>query len=219
MDEDRRIRREFLILLAIFLLPAIYTAAGTVDPELFSDPLAHLGLMIQNVPRILLLLYLMELDGGSWSKRFGLRFEGRTLALGALGVAATLLAAAAVANLAAGLFGLSGEAPFTFTDPPPVTYLLSALSLLSVGYMEELFFRSYAIVRLEQLGLPTWGAVALSALLFSLGHIYQGTQGLLFSLTAGLLLGWIFSRNRRIHSLAVGHGVYNYLGLLFSGLA
>ncbi len=219
MEEDRRIRREFLILLALYLLPAIYTSADAVDPELFSDPLAHLGLLIQNVPRILLLLYVMELDGGNWSRRFGLPLEMKKLPLRSLGVAALLLAVSVASSVVGTAAGVSGAAPFSFEDPPTVAYLLSALSLLSVGYMEELFFRSYTIVRLEQLGLSRWTAVAASALLFSLGHAYQGVQGLFFSFFAGIALGALFSRNRRVHPLALGHGVYNYLGLLFSGLS
>lgn len=218
MEEERRIRREFFILLAVYLLPAVYTSAGAVSPRLFENPQAHLGILIQNVPRILLLLYLMELDGENWADRFGLRWEPRRLPLETVGIALLLLLVSVLTNLLSQTAGLGGEPPFKFNSPGSVTYVLSAFSLLSVGYMEELFFRSYAIRRLEELGLSPQLAVLLSAVLFSLGHVYQGARGLLFALLAGLLLGYLFSRVRRIHPLAVGHGVYNYLGLLFSGI-
>lgn len=218
MEEDRRIRREFLILLAIYLLPAVYTGAGSVDPSLFEQPLAHLGLLIQNVPRILLLLYLMELDGGAWIERFGLNWKLPRLPFEAVGVAVALLAVSVATTLLSQALGFGGEAPFQFNSPPRLVYLLSAFSLLSVGYMEELFFRSYAMTRLRQLGLSPLVAIAVSAVLFSLGHSYQGVQGVLFALLAGLALGYLFHKTGRIHPIALGHAVYNYMGLVFSGL-
>lgn len=218
MEEDVRIRREFLILLAIYLLPAIYTGAGSVDSSLFEQPRAHLGLLIQNVPRILLLLYLMEIDAGPWTERFGLRWKLSTLPVQAVGVALALLIVSVATNFLSQLLGFGGEPPFRFSSASPLVYVLAAGSLLSVGYMEELFFRSYAITRLRQLGLSPAMAIVVSALLFSLGHSYQGVRGLLFALLAGLSLGYVFYRNHRIHPLALGHAAYNYLGLLFSGL-
>lgn len=220
MEEFQRIRREFLILLAIFLLPAVYTSSGAVDPNLFTNPRAHVGLLVQNVPRILLLLYLMELDGAGWSHRFGLRRAGSVAALpvATAGVTALLLLVAILANLLASAVGIAANPPFSFNAPTPVVYILSALSLLSVGYMEELFFRAYAMTRLQQLGVSPRTAVLVSALLFSVGHLYQGVQGVLFALLAGLLLGGLYLRRNSVHPLALGHGIYNYLGLLFSGL-
>lgn len=219
MEEERRIRREFFILLAIYLLPAIYTSAGSVNRELFEDASAHLGILIQNVPRILLLLYLMEIDGGSWTRRFGLRWRARRLPFEAIGIALLLLSVSIVTNLLSRVAGVPGEAPFDFASPGALAYVLSGLSLLSVGYMEELFFRSYAITRLRQFGLSSVSAILLSAFLFSLGHLYQGVQGVSFALLAGIALGYVFERTKRLHPLAIGHGVYNYLGLLFSGLS
>lgn len=220
MEEFRRIRREFLILLSIFLLPAVYTSSGAVDPELFNTVHAHFGLLIQNVPRILLLLYLMELEGYGWKDRYGLRLHGSParLVIPATGVTGVLLAVAVTANLLASIIGAPGAPPFEFNSPTPLIYALSGFSLLSVGYMEELFFRSYVITRLQQLGSSNRNALLYSAALFSLGHLYQGVQGVLFALLAGVALGAIYLRWNRLHPLALGHAVYNYLGLLFSGL-
>ena len=218
MEEYQRVRREFFVLLAIFLLPAIYTSAGQVDQQLFSRPMAHLGLLIQNIPRILLLLYLMELDEGNWRRRFGLIDTPSKLAPAALGVALLLLLVSLFANLIGSVFGIASQPPFQFSQVPPIAYLLSGLSLLSVGYMEELFFRAYTIRRLQQLGLKPGVAVAISALLFSMGHLYQGVQGVLFAVLAGTLLGVLYLRYERVHPLAIGHGLYNYLGLLLSGV-
>ena len=218
MEEDRRIRREFLFFFNDTATTEIYTGTGPVDSSLFEQPRAHLGLLIQNVPRILLLLYLMEIDGGAWSQRFGLSWKASRLPLQALGIALALLIVSVVTNLVSRTLGFGGEPPFRFDSASPLAYLLSAFSLLSVGYMEELFFRSYAITRLEQLGLSSTMAILVSALLFSLGHSYQGVQGLLFALLAGLALGYLFQKIHRIHPLAIGHAAYNYAGLLFSGL-
>mgnify|MGYP006289997209 CR=1 FL=1 len=207
-----------LILLAIFLLPALYTSPGQVDPNLFAQPGAHLGILIQNVPRLLLLLYLMELDGGEWIGRFGLSIDIKRLLPASLGVAFILFALGAGTNWASHALGVAGEPPFELSSPPLSAYILSGFSFLSVGYMEELFFRSYAITRLRQLGLSDRASILVGALLFSAGHLYQGAEGLLFALLAALALGFLFDRYRRAHPLALGHAVYNYVGLLISGV-
>ncbi|MFP4536455.1 MAG: CPBP family intramembrane glutamic endopeptidase [Spirochaetaceae bacterium] len=218
MEEHRRILREFLILLSIYLLPAIYSGTGPVDSSLFEQPRAHIGILIQNVPRILLLLYIMEIDGGAWTQRFGLSPRASRLPLRALAVALLLLAISVITNLLSRALGIGGDGTFRFESVTPFAYLLSVFSLLSVGYTEELFFRSYAVTRLAQLGLSPPMAIFVSAILFSLGHAYQGFQGLLFAFLAGLALGYLYQRIRGVHPLAIGHAAYNYAGLLFSGL-
>jgi membrane protease YdiL (CAAX protease family) len=48
---------------------------------------------------------------------------------------------------------------------------------ISAGFFEELVFRGYLIWAFQPF-LGLWGAAALSALVFALGHSYQGMQGI-----------------------------------------
>ena len=61
---------------------------------------------------------------------------------------------------------------------------------MSTGYCEELFFRSYLLRRLGQVGLPPkWAAIGLG-LIFGLGHGYQGPVGLVSASLLGLFFAW-----------------------------
>jgi membrane protease YdiL (CAAX protease family) len=53
-------------------------------------------------------------------------------------------------------------------------------------FCEEFLFRGYFIWTLAP-WLGWWGAAALSALVFAIGHIYQGSSGALRSGVAGIL--------------------------------
>jgi membrane protease YdiL (CAAX protease family) len=81
--------------------------------------------------------------------------------------------------------------------------------MVSVGYVEELFFRAYLIERLGQLGRPRGQAVAIAAVMFSVGHGYQGWAALVFALLAGAALGALWLRRRRLIGFAAGHALYN----------
>lgn len=54
---------------------------------------------------------------------------------------------------------------------------LWTLLSLSAGFFEELVFRGYLIWAFEPF-LGLWGAAALSAVAFALGHAYQGARGI-----------------------------------------
>ena len=60
---------------------------------------------------------------------------------------------------------------------------------LTAGVCEEFLYRGFAMSALTQAGLPTWGVVLLSSVLFGLAHLYQGRGGLLSTLVIGTVFG------------------------------
>ncbi|MDR2369875.1 MAG: CPBP family intramembrane metalloprotease [Treponema sp.] len=88
-------------------------------------------------------------------------------------------------------------------------WLVLALSCLSTGYLEESFFRFYLHRKLEDHGISQGKTVLVSALLFSICHIYEGPWGCLNAVLAGFLLSFIFMRFRSLHGIAFAHGLYN----------
>ncbi|MFW6228111.1 MAG: CPBP family intramembrane glutamic endopeptidase, partial [Alkalispirochaeta sp.] len=77
-----------------------------------------------------------------------------------------------------------------------------------------LFFRGYLLLRIRQFGASPFVAVVASALLFSVGHGYQGIPALVFAFSAGLFLGILWIRRPGIVSFTLGHGAYNIVALL-----
>ncbi len=49
---------------------------------------------------------------------------------------------------------------------------------VTAGLCEEFLYRGFAMAALTRAGLPSWGVVLLSSVLFGLAHLYQGRGGL-----------------------------------------
>jgi membrane protease YdiL (CAAX protease family) len=60
---------------------------------------------------------------------------------------------------------------------------------VTAGVCEEFLYRGFAMGALVRVGLPAWGVVILTAVLFGLAHAYQGRSGILGTFVMGILLG------------------------------
>ena len=96
--------------------------------------------------------------------------------------------------------------------------MLIALSWISAGFAEEMFFRGFLITRLQTVlngtNLASVLAVLLAALLFGYVHFYcQGLTGLVNATAIGLIFGTFFlAYKRNLWPLVLAHGSINSLG-------
>jgi len=60
---------------------------------------------------------------------------------------------------------------------------------VTAGLCEEFLYRGFAMAALTRAGLPVWGVVLLSSVLFGLAHLYQGRGGLVSTLIIGTVFG------------------------------
>jgi membrane protease YdiL (CAAX protease family) len=96
--------------------------------------------------------------------------------------------------------------------------LLLALSVVSAGFAEEMFFRGYLISRVQAIfGSSLWATVLsifLPALLFGYVHIYyQGLQGFVNAGVIGVIFGTLFLKfKRNLWPLILAHAFINCLG-------
>ena len=60
---------------------------------------------------------------------------------------------------------------------------------VTAGLCEEFLYRGFAMAALTRTGLPVWGVVLLSSVLFGLAHLYQGRGGLVSTLVVGTVFG------------------------------
>ncbi|HEY3781235.1 MAG TPA: CPBP family intramembrane glutamic endopeptidase [Fimbriimonadaceae bacterium] len=95
---------------------------------------------------------------------------------------------------------------------PRFFYLL--FNLISALLLRELFFRSYLIVRLEQIGWKTGWAVILSTILYAFGPIVFDPVALSVLAVMGLLFSLYFAKFRRIWPLVIAHFVLNLIPLI-----
>lgn len=83
------------------------------------------------------------------------------------------------------------------------------------GFMEEVLVVGYLITRLEQLKLPGWAAVGISAVLRGSYHLYQGFGGFLGNAAMGVVFAWWFRRTRRLWPLVIAHtllDIFSFVG-------
>ena len=89
------------------------------------------------------------------------------------------------------------------------------ITCLATGYSEELFFRSYLLSEFNLPGNQKQIIIGTS-FIFAAGHVYQGLAGFLGTFAIGIFLASIFIRKRRLHSIAIAHGLYNFTVLMIS---
>ena len=98
-------------------------------------------------------------------------------------------------------------------------WLITAI-VFRAGVVEELFYRGYAIERLQMIGLGRFWAVAIPLVIFSLGHWSGGAANILIAFAAGLILTGFYLWRRDLAANMIGHGlvdfVANVLPKLFS---
>jgi CAAX protease family protein len=68
---------------------------------------------------------------------------------------------------------------------------LAAFMALAVtaGICEEFLYRGFAIAAFTRLGLPAWLVVLITACLFGLAHVYQGSSGFFGTMILGVIFG------------------------------
>lgn len=203
--------RETVVLFCLFVVPGLL-APGDVGQLAIGNVI--FASIIRNIAFALLILYLADIQG----ERIDLVGVERGVPIGGISVFLGLFGISLATSAATG--GITGEVPdslfreVSFGGDGPVRAMMLGAMMLSVAWVEELFFRGYLLLRIRQFGASPFVAVVASALLFSVGHGYQGIPALVFAFSAGLFLGILWIRRPGIVSFTLGHGAYNIVALL-----
>ena len=88
---------------------------------------------------------------------------------------------------------------------------LIVLIVIRAGIAEELFFRGYAIERLEMLGLGRFAAVAIPLVIFAVGHWTGGAANILIALALGLILSLFYVWRRDLVANMIAHFLVDLL--------
>ena len=82
---------------------------------------------------------------------------------------------------------------------------LIALICARAGIAEELFYRGYAIERLQPLGLNKFWAAAIPLIIFSVGHWTGGGANILIAFALGAILSAFYLWRRDLAANMIGH--------------
>ncbi|WP_022926062.1 CPBP family intramembrane glutamic endopeptidase [Serinicoccus marinus] len=79
------------------------------------------------------------------------------------------------------------------------------LAAVQNAVVEEVVVVGYLFTRWAQAGWSTWAIILTSALLRGSYHLYQGFGGFVGNVAMGVILGWFYTRTRRVMPLVVAH--------------
>ncbi len=109
----------------------------------------------------------------------------------------------------------SGRAPSLvsepgWADPGPLAFVL----VVVVATAEETIFRGYLLLRLEAVSQSTTVAVILSAVIFSLGHGYEGGAGVVTVGVMGVIFALVYIWRRSLVAPITMHFLQDFLAIV-----
>ena len=85
------------------------------------------------------------------------------------------------------------------------------LIVVRAGVLEELFYRGYAIERLEALGLNRYWAGTIPLVIFSVGHWTGGWANMVIALVLGAALTFFYLWRRDLVANMIGHFLVDFI--------
>ena len=102
-----------------------------------------------------------------------------------------------------------------FVADASLTHMATALLLVVVvAVVEETIFRCYLILRFLHITKSSTWAVLVSAVIFALGHGYEGSAGVGTVGIMGVVFGVVYLRRRNIIAPVVIHFLQDVLGII-----
>jgi len=149
--------------------------------------------------------------------RFGERLSLRSVGIGrstiksslAWGSVITVVCVVLAVVIAALTHYTGGQSGAAFAKLP---LWLVTLIVLRAGVLEELFYRGYAIERLEALGLNRFWAGIIPLVIFGLGHWTGGWANVVIALALGAVLTLFYLWRRDLVANMIGHFLVDFVG-------
>jgi membrane protease YdiL (CAAX protease family) len=96
--------------------------------------------------------------------------------------------------------------------------ILAAVLVVVVALAEETIFRGYLLLRFQGLKMrPVWAAL-LSAFIFSLGHGYEGSSGVMTVGAMGLVFALVYLWRGSLVAPIVMHFLQDFIGIVLAPL-
>ena len=108
--------------------------------------------------------------------------------------------------------------PSYMTAKDAAQFLLASVLVLVVALAEETVFRGYLILRLRALTGRPAVAVLLSAAIFSLGHGYEGSAGVITVGFMGVVFGLVYLWRQSLTAPMVMHFLQDFVGIVIAPL-
>jgi len=88
--------------------------------------------------------------------------------------------------------------------------LVTFLTVVRAGISEEVFYRGFALERLQSLSGSKWIAAAISLLLFAAFHYRQGLAGIFIALVVGAVITLFYMWKRDLLAAIIAHFLVDF---------
>jgi uncharacterized protein len=122
-----------------------------------------------------------------------------------------------VGGITAGLLHFNGGQSGETLSKFPLWLVI--MIVLRAGVVEELFYRGYAIERLQWFGLNRYVAGAIPLVIFGLGHITNGWDNVVLALALGAVLTGFYLWRRDLVANMIGHFMIDLLSTVLPRFA
>lgn len=193
--------------IALFGIPLVATISRWLGGSAPSD-----GLVIMRELSIaalaLLLIWIIRSREGMTLQSINWRTDrlGRSLVRGLLITLACFVVLAACLMAFSSLGVRYGDGPGIARALP-----ITLLAVIRAGVVEELFYRGFAIERLEALTGSKWLAGVLPLLAFSAFHFSQGVAGMVLALLLGAVLTAFYLWKRDLAAAIIAHFLVDFI--------
>jgi membrane protease YdiL (CAAX protease family) len=196
---------EALILYILLFLPGVIITGAPAEPPVFSASATLAGTLLFYIPALALIWYLIS---RSWKVEYWLVRPGKKDLFAFVITLPCLLVISYVISFTGSNIG-GAEIQAVSRPSGGFDWAVLCFSCIFAAYLEESYFRFYLLARREELNLSPIRALALSVILFSICHIYEGPWGFLNAVIAGTFLGFMFLKFGSLHGIAIAHSLYN----------
>lgn len=104
--------------------------------------------------------------------------------------------------------------PSLIAEKTAPEFLLAAVMVVVVALAEETIFRGYLILRFRNITANTAATALLSAVIFSLGHGYEGSAGVVTVGVMGLVFSLIYLWRQSLVAPVVMHFLQDFIGIV-----
>ncbi len=203
----------------VFYLPGFLNQNRDFDGTMFNSLFFNLYYLETVIPQILLLLYLVKRKKEVIFSLYGITsLSIRDIKRGIIYFLAVTAMALGIGIIFLFISNLTGYEISTLPEWEIDTRMLPVIffTCIATGYSEELFFRSYLLTEFISGKEDRIPVLIITSLLFASGHLYQGTGGFISTFGIGIFFSLVFLKERRVHSIAIAHSLYNFSVLFIS---
>jgi membrane protease YdiL (CAAX protease family) len=213
-------RTEELVEVSVFLfliVPSMVLSFFVIKQGSLSFVLVAFATILRDLALVSLILFFVWRNGESID-RLGLTFKNvwKEIGLG-IGLYIPLFFSAGLFESALRVMGLSVPStplPSFMAARGMIEILVAIVLVAVVALAEETIFRGYLILRLKTITVSPAVAVLLSAAIFSLGHGYEGSAGVVTVGVMGLIFAFVYMWRQSLVAPIVMHFLQDFIGIV-----